>query len=346
MDEESGHLMRTTTSSTTTSPWAGQGEGGFSPWFRRSIQFACALATVFLLVGLGAIWHQVTGVNLTRERPSWLPALVALGIGSYSLRFLRWHVLIRQVAPRLRLVPSLRIYAAGFALGVTPGRIGEFCKFALLREETGVPVTRSALVFPIERVTEAASFTALAVVGATLGHFTLGPSGTAVFAAVAALPVLALGGAAIRLAIRRKRQAGPASYAWLRLLLDGFRTVSGPRPLALAMLCACAARCCDATLFWVATGAVGLSVPLAGAALAFGLAGLTGGLLLLPAGVGAVEGSLVATVVALGGDASAALVAALIARCFTLWVWMPAGLWIAARSSFAPATANAKEMAA
>src|SRR5205823_5865933 len=86
--------------------------------------------------------------------------------------------------------------------------------------------------------------------------------------------------------------------------------------------------------FWIAAGAVGVPVPLAGAALAFGLAGLAGGLLLMPAGVGAVEGSLVATVAALGGDPAGALAAAVLARCLTLWVWVPPGLWLAFRASW------------
>ena len=93
------------------------------------------------------------------------------------------------------------------------------------------------------------------------------------------------------------------------------------------------ARCCDTLLFWIAAGAVGVPVPLAGAALAFGLAGLAGGLLLMPAGVGAVEGSLVATVAALGGDPAGALAAAVLARCLTLWVWVPPGLWLAFRAA-------------
>src|SRR5205085_1372271 len=160
--------------------------------------------------------------------------------GSYLCRFLRWHVLVRQVAPRLRLATSLRIYMAGFAMGLTPGRVGELCKFTLLRDATGVSEARSAVIFPIERVTEAASF---------------------------------------------------------------------------------AARAVDMLLFWTAGAAVGLAVSLPGAALAWGLAGMTGGLLLLPGGVGAVEGSLVATVAALGGDPSTALLAALLARCMTLWLW-------------------------
>ena len=321
-----------------------QADEALSAWSRRSILVASGLAMVFLLVSTAAIWREGDDISLVGGRPLWLPAFVVLGSCSYLLRFGRWHVLTRRVAPRLRLMPSLRIYVAGFALGVTPGRIGEFFKFVLLRQETGVRELRSAPIFPIERATEAASFTALAIAGAALGHLTLGRLGTGAIVGVVALPVFALGGAAIRGAARRKRSAPFAGDRWIGLSLAGIRELSGPRTLAQALLCAFAARCFDATLFWIAASFVGIPLPLAGAALAFGLAGLTGGLSLLPAGVGAVEGSLVATVVALGGDAPSALVAALIARTFTLWIWVPAGLWFATRGAVAPATTDATEM--
>jgi uncharacterized membrane protein YbhN (UPF0104 family) len=252
--------------------------------------------------------------------------------GSYFLRFARWHVLARRVAPRLKLASSLRTYAAGFAMGLTPGQVGEFCKFALLRDETGVPAARSAPIFPLERLTEAASFTALAVAGALFGRHALGHLGLGAVAAVVTLPALAGLGVLLRMA-RNRQRARPGDMPWLRQALDGVTSIADVRSLGLATLCALAARACDAGLFWCAASAVGLALPIAAAALAWGLAGLAGGLLLLPGGVGAVEGSLVATAVAFGADPAAALAAALLARCLSLWAWIPGGLYFAARGA-------------
>jgi uncharacterized membrane protein YbhN (UPF0104 family) len=303
-------------------------------WSPRWVILAAGLlAAVFLAIGLAVSWQLVQTAGWSSGGVSWLPAMAALGVGSYTLRFLRWHLLARRVAPRLWLRPSLRIYMAGFAMGLTPGRVGEFCKFALLRDETGVPEARSAFVFPLERVTEATSFAGLAVAGAGLGHLGLGRLGLGVLGAIAALPALAL----IGLALRRRRGGVAARGAWLRQMTHGIQSLVNPGTLLLALLCALAARCCDALLFWATASAVGVPLPLAGAALAFGLAGLAGGLLLLPAGVGAVEGSLVATAAALGGDPASALVAAVLARCLTLWVWVPLGLWFAFRAATRPA---------
>ena len=300
-------------------------------WFRRAVVFACALAAVFLVLGMIATWRLVGRAELP-EQAGWLLVLMLpLGTASYFLRFARWHVLTRRLAPNLGLAPSLRIYAAGFAMGLTPGRVGEFCKFPLLREETGVPEALAAPIFPLERLTEAASFTALAVVGGLFSHVALGRLGPGAIAAVVAVPALAVVGVLLRFSRRRRETS--TSRSWLRMLLDGAATAAEARALATAMACALLARVCDTGLFWCAAAAAGLTLPLAGAALAWGLAGLAGGLLLLPGGVGAAEGSLVATATVFGADPGVALAAALLARSLSLWAWIPAGLYFAVRAA-------------
>src|SRR5439155_4104476 len=175
------------------------------------------IAAAFLAIGLSVSWQIVQAASWSGAGANWLPPMLALGAGSYLLRFLRWHLLARRLAPRLGLLPSLRIYLAGFAMGLTPGRIGEFCKFALLRDETGVPEARSLPIFPLERATEAASFAGLAVAGASLGHFDLGRPGLGALAALAAIPILALLG----LALRRRVAGMQAGGSWLRQTLGG-----------------------------------------------------------------------------------------------------------------------------
>lgn len=315
---------------------------------RKTVLFVAALAGIFLIVGAGVSVKLAQSAHWDAASVArWLPWLLALGCGSYMLRFLRWHALVRQLARRLRFGPSLQIYLAGFAMGLTPGRLGEFCKFTLLRQKTRVPEVQSAPIFPLERATEASSFAALATIGAIAGHLAPARLGASTLAAILAIPALALLALVLRFVAKRSR--GSSKQSTLRQLGRGVQSVAGPRPLALALLCAAGARCCDATLFWCACQAAGLHVSLPLSALAFGIAGLTGGFSLLPAGVGAVEASLVATVSGLGGDPTAALVAALLARCVTLWMWVPAGLWFAFRSTVtAPAEepAPAPELAA
>lgn len=300
---------------------------------RMVVPLIAAMATALLGIGLYLSWRMGHDIAWSSHVLPALPVLLALGCGSYGSRFLRWHLLVRRLAPHLPLAASLRIYMAGFAMGLTPGRVGEFLKFSLLREATGIAELESFSIFPLERATEAAAFLGLAVVGALFGHLQLHRIGHGSLITIAVLPGLAGLGLLLRL-LYRGSHSNRATQATGRLdgVLRGLLTVAGLRALLPALCCAALARCFDAALFYSATRAVGLTLSLPGAAMAWGLAGLVGGLSLLPAGVGAVEASLVTTVIGLGGDSAAALAAALLARIMTLWLWIPPGLWLAFRS--------------
>lgn len=300
---------------------------------RVAILTTAVLAAISLLASLWTIWRMGADAAVLESIRLVLFVLFALGTGSYMLRFLRWHVLVGRIAPGLSLRESLRVYMAGFALGMTPARAGEVLKFSLLREATGVRELQGLPVFVIERATEATSFLILALLGAVATHASLGHIRVGTFAAIAVLPVLAaanwLRGYVVR---SRSPREGPARRH-VQDFVRGLVSVTSMRTILAATVCALAARSFDATLFWLATQAVGLQVSLGTAAMAFGVAGLAGGISLLPAGVGAVEGTLVATLSALGGAPDAALAAALLARFMTLWIWIPAGLWLALRGA-------------
>jgi uncharacterized membrane protein YbhN (UPF0104 family) len=300
---------------------------------RTVVTLIAAMATALLGIGLYLSWKMGRDIAWSSSVLPALPLLLAFGCGSYGSRFLRWHLLVRRLAPHLPLSASLRIYMAGFAMGLTPGRVGEFLKFSLLRDATGVAELESFSIFPLERATEAAAFVGLAIVGALFGHLQLHRIGLGSLITIAVLPGVAGLGLLLRLVYRRRR-GSLATQATTRLegALRGLLTVAGLRALLPALCCAALARCFDAALFYSAARAVGLTLSLPGAAMAWGLAGLVGGLSLLPAGVGAVEASLVTTVIGLGGDSAAALAAALLARIMTLWLWIPPGLWLAFRS--------------
>jgi uncharacterized membrane protein YbhN (UPF0104 family) len=311
----------------------GTPSGGLSRTMRTVVPLITVLATALLAIGLYLSWRMGHGIEWSGSVVPLLPLMVALGVGSYGARFARWHVLVRRLAPQLSMPVSLSIYMAGFAMGLTPGRVGEFLKFSLLRERMGVAEVESFSIFPVERATEAAGFLGLAIVGALFGHLQLHKVGLGSLVTIAVLPCLAALALLLRFITQRRRgnTFGPARGR-LDGALRGLLTVAGARALIPALACAALARCFDATLFFTATRAVGLSVSLPGAAMAWGLAGLVGGLSLLPAGVGAVEASLVATVIGLGGDGATALAAALLARIMTLWLWIPPGLWLAFHS--------------
>jgi uncharacterized protein (TIRG00374 family) len=71
---------------------------------------------------------------------------------------------------------------------------------------------------------------------------------------------------------------------------------------------------------------VGVELALPTAVFVLAVSGLAGGVSLLPAGIGAVETTMVGLLVILGVTWSNALAIALLTRLFTLWLWVAVGL--------------------
>jgi uncharacterized protein (TIRG00374 family) len=301
---------------------------------RITVLMVAILASLSLLVGLGVSWHLGQRVNWSGVVVPILPLCVLLGAGSYSARLLRWHVLARQLAAKLAITRSVTIYIAGYALGLTPGGLGELLKLSFLEQSEGVPAFESVAVVSLERTTEGASFLLVAIAGALLARTVLSHVSFTAFAPLLALPVFALIPLIARIWQQRHHSASPGRLvARIEMAFQGLALVARVRPLLLAVLCALVARSAEGVLFWVVLRALGSSVPIAGAMFAVGLAGLTGGMSLLPAGVGAVEMTLTTTAAGFGAHPAMALAAALISRSMTLWLWIPGGLWSAIRHS-------------
>ena len=298
---------------------------------RVLVRSVTAIASVALVVGIVLTWRLGGTGAWSATLLHRLPWLFLFGTGSQGSRFLRWHLLVIRRAPMLLVRDSVRIYLSGFALEMTPGRVGAFLKFSLLRQTTGVPEAETVGVLPVEAATEVLSFLLVAVAGAVVGGYRLPSIGWGVVIAVVVLLGVALIGPVRRHLAGRIRLT--ERFPVVQAFLAGLLSVGGPQPLLIALLCSLAARTCEVLLFGIAAAAVGLQLTPAGTTLAWGASGLAGGLSLLPGGVGVAEGAIVATVLALGGRTAPALAAAVVSRIMTIWLWVPFGLGCAVAST-------------
>lgn len=102
--------------------------------------------------------YQKLGAALTSY--SWWTFVGALGLASfnYGLRFLKWQYYLARLEIRgVRAVDSLLIFLSGFVLTVTPGKLGEVFKSAVLQQTHGVSAARTAPIVVAERLTSRSS---------------------------------------------------------------------------------------------------------------------------------------------------------------------------------------------
>jgi uncharacterized membrane protein YbhN (UPF0104 family) len=121
-----------------------------------------AVLTVPVVLGLGlyADFGQL-GDELASFRWELFPLALAFTALNYLLRFWRWQRYLDRVDVHVPWGGSLAIFAAGLTMTITPAKLGELLKCALLHRSYGVPVRRSAPVVLAERVTDASGVVAV-----------------------------------------------------------------------------------------------------------------------------------------------------------------------------------------
>lgn len=293
------------------------------------------LAVLFLLVaaGLGALasatgWDE-TKAALGRVSVGELAILLALSLVNYLGRSLRWLLYSRKLGLDIGFLQGMRHFLGGFAMSVTPGRVGELVRMRWIRRETGWAFERTA---PLAIVDRAADLSAMALLLAVA--LTLSATGVAggVPVAVAALAVAfaatrpallkSVGDWAFRVSGRRL----PRLFARVRRAARSLEVFSGPAVLLAGGALGVAGWFAEGYAFYLLLMWMGAETGLWMSVAIFIFATLAGGLTGAPGGLGGAEAAMVALLAVQGVPLEIAVPATLIIRVTTLWFAIAIGI--------------------
>ena len=105
-------------------------------------------------------------INIISEKigdfdPQYLPIIIPLIPLTWGVLFLRWNLLLKNSDIDIPLKDNFMIFISGFALGVTPGKVGELIKSQILKNKFNIPRTKTAPLVIVERFYD---FFAIAVI--------------------------------------------------------------------------------------------------------------------------------------------------------------------------------------
>jgi uncharacterized protein (TIRG00374 family) len=296
---------------------------------RGIVLLVVAVAVLFAVVSLAS------DVGKLREKLGvfqwWaLGAAAGLAIGNYVIRWVRWQLYLRDRDLHVPVGSSALVFVAGFALAVTPGKVGELVKAYLLRSMHGIPAVQTAPVVVAERVSDLVALLLLAVIGVAIYgvavNVVIASAAVVLFGLlVLAWPRLAHG--IIELASSPKKLR--ALRDPMRRLYDGVAALNRPSMLAWSTVVGAAAWMCECCGFWlVLRGFPGTHVPLGLATLIYAATTIAGALSFLPGGLGVTEGAMTILLVesARGVDNDTAVAAAILTRLATLWLAVGLGV--------------------
>lgn len=138
--------------------------------FKRKLLFCIGLGgVVFLILALVPERHELMAAARNFHW-RYLPLALALALINYLIRAVRWHWYLRYLNIPLPLNESISIFLIGLMMSVTPGKAGELFKAYLAKLARGIPMSRTAPVVVVERLTDLTGTLILATIGLAAVH--------------------------------------------------------------------------------------------------------------------------------------------------------------------------------
>ena len=296
---------------------------------RRSVVWAIG-AGILIYAGFG-LYAELGSVLRDLASFSWWLLVPALALSScnYAVRFFRWQILLTRVEIHVPWRASLSIFLAGMAMTLTPGKVGELLKSWLLKEQFGTPLTRSAPVVVVERMTDLLALVVIAGLG--VGRYY--EQGTATVAVLGAGLTLAIVIAAYQplahgvFGVLARLPGGGQISSRLREVYTSARVLLAVGPLVMGTVLGVLAWGLECAGLWVILTGSGVSAAPLVTNFIYAFSTLAG--VVSPGGLGVTDGLLVILMVQLlpNVSRSLAVASAFVIRLCTLWFAVAVGAW-------------------
>lgn len=284
---------------------------------------AASLAALAAATGWSETWGALKTLSAAE-----IGVLLALSLVNYIVRAVRWVICCRVIGVPVSALRALLHYLAGFAMTVTPGRLGELVRLRWIRQETGFPYDRALPLMLVDRAADLASVGLLLALCMALSAG--GVAGVLPVAILAILVAAVLTRQTLALwgVTRAWRLVGrwPKLFARVRRAARTLGPFSRITVMGPALALGAAGWFAEAYAFWLLLGWFGAEVELWAAAAIFLLAMVTGGATGTPGGLGGTEAAMVALLALQGISLEIAVPATIVIRLTTLWFAIAIGV--------------------
>jgi len=296
---------------------------------RKTFAVAGLAAAAWIVVAALMGWRQIAAALGRFGLGSFL-LVAGLSLVNYGLRYLRWEAFLRTVGARIPAAASFTVYFATYVMVITPGKLGEAFKAAILRDRHGVPLAKGLPVVLAERIYDFLAVLALVGVGMV---FWDGPWHGA-HVALAAGTAFGLLLMAVRSpGLRRRLVARAAASRQLKghsvhldAALEATSDLLAPGPGLGHLLLSVAAWFCECAGLWLVCRTLAPAAELTDAVFIYAAGTLVGSISFLPGGLGGTEAVIIVLLGSLGVAAPEAAAAAFIVRLATLWLAVLVGI--------------------
>jgi uncharacterized protein (TIRG00374 family) len=141
-------------------------------WSKLQGKLIQSLIIGIVVVLILSLFSDIQAVGGAFRQFAWayLPIILLLTVLNYVLRWVKWEYYLRVLGMRhgVNTLDSVLLFTAGMTMAVTPGKIGEVFKSYLLKRVNNTPISESAPIVLVERVTDGLAMLLLLALGLTL----------------------------------------------------------------------------------------------------------------------------------------------------------------------------------
>lgn len=138
---------------------------------KRNIFFVLGFATLIYFIFI--VYSDSNSILETFQKISisiFLQSLLFI-ILSLILKFVRWHIFVKQLEIKIDLINSVLIFLSGLIMSISPGKVGELLKSYLLKDRFNIPKSKTFPVILAERISEFISLVIVTIIGIFIYNF-------------------------------------------------------------------------------------------------------------------------------------------------------------------------------
>lgn len=282
------------------------------------------LYTIFLIFAdLKLVYADITTMNL-----NYFPIIILLPPCSWLILFIRWNILLKNSGTCIPLKDSLKINLAGYALSITPGKVGELFKAHFIKTKFGVPQKNTMPIVAVEQFYTLLGLTCVGLIG--ISQFQFGLYVMGITASVLVLAFLILSSKLAFHKFSKILSKIPFLSKYTESLFDSHFIIKKSLGKRIFIYCTSLS-----ILFWIIEGVVVYfvllsfdidSLELFHVVSIYGTSIILGVISFIPLGMGVVEGSFTGFLVLEKINVSLALTIVITIRLFTRWYGVAVGL--------------------
>lgn len=287
---------------------------------RNRILLSISLAAVIYLAFV--IYADLNKIILSFSKFNWLlmPVLLALSLGNYFTRFIKWQYYLKLINVTLQKLDSLAIFLSGLVMSITPGKMGELLKSYLIKQINNTPISKTAPIVFAERITDFLALTIISILGAY--YFNFGKTIAIVIFVLILLSILILTNKKVFRAI----SALISRISFLEKhvnkienLYESSSKLLSLFPLITMTLLSVLSWGLEGVGFYLIITSFDSAINIGWSLFSYSFATIMGAISMLPGGLGITEGSLTLMSVNIGLSENDSTAATFIIRAVTLW---------------------------